>query len=101
MTTSVRAAEPGDLMHVARIWEQDWPDAHSGFVSPWWLKNSSRSCMSAREISSRRLDNRADPARELIGMRPRLLSAQIAFSLISSVKLGACGILPSHSKPWR
>lgn len=32
MTTSVRAAEPGDLMEVARIWEQGWRDAHSGFV---------------------------------------------------------------------
>src|SRR5437588_481857 len=34
MTPSVRAAEPGDLMDVARIWEQGWRDAHSGFVSP-------------------------------------------------------------------
>lgn len=34
VTTSVRAAEPGDLMDVARIWEQGWRDAHSGFVSP-------------------------------------------------------------------
>jgi hypothetical protein len=34
MTTSVRAAEPGEVMEVARIWEQGWRDAHSGFVSP-------------------------------------------------------------------